>query len=326
MATNPMQYIFPGVIAAQAIYAAAKLRIPDLLASGPKTIAELAAACGAHAPSLGRLLRALSTLEMFAAGPDGRFHNTPFAEMLRSDDPQSQREGALLLPSAFMWRPLGDLYETVRTGEPAFPRVFGQRFFEYLAGHPEEADVFNAAMTQGIAWGTPALLAAYDFSRFQRLVDVGGGQGALLRDILAATPHLHGVLFDLPAVVAGAAEVLAGEIAARCEIVGGDFFDSLPAGVDAYLLKGVIHDWPDDDADRILRNVRRAIRADGTLLLVEALDSAARPAGFGDVLMLVIGGRDRSETEFRALLAATGFAVARVIATEANSVIECSPV
>jgi hypothetical protein len=189
MATNPMQYIFPGVIAAQAIYAAAKLRIPDLLASGPKTSAELAADCGAHAPALERLLRALATLEMFAPTPDGRFHNTPLTEMLRSDHPQSQREGAMLLPAPFLWRPLGELYETVRTGEPAFPRVFGQRFFEYLAGHPDDAAVFNAAMTQGIAWTTPALLAAYDFSRFERLVDVGGGQGALLRDILAATPR-----------------------------------------------------------------------------------------------------------------------------------------
>jgi hypothetical protein len=215
MATNPMQYIWPGVIAAQAIYVAAKLRIPDLLASGPKAIAELAADCGAHAPALERLLRALATLEMFAPAPDGRFKNTPLTEMLCSDHPQRLRVGALLLPAPFLWRPLGDLYESVRTGEPAFARVFGQRFFEFLAAHPAEAAVFNAAMTQGIAWTSHALLAAYDFSRFERLVDVGGGEGALLRDILAATPGLHGVLFDLPAVVARAGGILTGEIAAR---------------------------------------------------------------------------------------------------------------
>jgi hypothetical protein len=246
--------------------------------------------------------------------------------MLCSDHPQRLRDGALLLPAPFLWRPLGDLYESVRTGEPAFQRVFGQRFFEYLATHPGDAAVFNAAMTQGIAWSTPALLAAYDFSRFERLVDVGGGEGALLRDILAATPRLRGLLFDLPAVVAGAGGILAGEIAARCEIVGGDFFDSVPEGADAYLLKGVIHDWPDDDAARILRNTRRAIPAGGTLLVVEPIDSGARPAGLSDLLMLAIGGRDRSETEFRALLAAAGFELTRLIPTEASSVIECHPV
>ena len=326
MATNPMEYLWPGVIAAQAIYVAARLRVPDLLASGAKTAAELAAECGADAGALERLLRALATLEMFAPTPDGRFRNTPLTELLRSDHPQRLRDGALLLPAAFLWRPLGELYESVRTGEPAFQKVFGQRFFEYLAAHPAEAAVFNAAMTQGIAWTSSALLAAYDFSRFERLVDVGGGEGALLRDILAATPRLRGVLFDLPAVVARAGGILTGEIAARCEITGGDFFDSVPAGAEAYLLKGVLHDWPDDDAARILRNVRRAIRPDGTLLLIETVDSDTRPAGLGDLLMLVIGGRDRREADFRALAAATGFALTRIIRTEASSVIECNPV
>jgi O-methyltransferase domain/Dimerisation domain len=325
MATNPMQYIWPGVIAAQAIYVAAKLRIPDLLASGPKTIAELAADCGAHAPALERLLRALATLEMFAPTPDGRFRNTPLTEMLCSDHPQRLRDGALLLPAPFLWRPLGDLYESVRTGEPAFTRVFGQNFFEYLAAHPADAAVFNAAMTQGIAWTSHALLAAYDFSRFGRLVDVGGGEGALLRDILAATPGLHGVLFDLPAVVTRARGILTGEIGARCEIVAGDFFDCVPEGASAYLLKGVIHDWPDRDAARILRNARRAIRVDGTLLLIENVDSDARPAGLGDLLMLAIGGRDRTEADFRSILAATGFALTRIIPTEVSSVLECHP-
>ncbi len=321
-----MEYLWPGVIAAQAIYTAAKLRLPDLLASGPKTSTELAAECGAHAPALERLLRALATLEMFAPTPDGRFRNTPLTEMLRSDHPESARGGALLLPAPFLWRPLGDLYESVRTGEPAFQRVFGQRFFEYMATHPADAAVFNAAMTHGIPWTSSALLAAYDFSRFERLVDVGGGEGALLRDILAATPRLRGGLFDLPSVVAGAGAILTGEIAARCEIVGGDFFESVPQGADAYLMKGVIHDWPDADAATILRNTRRAMRPDGTLLLIENADSDARPAGLGDLLMLVIGGRDRSEAEFRSLLAGAGFALTRIIPTAASAVIECRPV
>jgi O-methyltransferase domain/Dimerisation domain len=322
-----MEYIWPGIIAAQAIYAAAKLGIADLLASGPKTIAELALDSGAHPPTLERLLRALVTLEMFAPTADGRFRNTPLSETLRSDHPQSLRDGALFLPAPFLWRPLGELYESVRTGEPAFQRIFGQHFFEYLGTHPADAAIFNAAMTQGISWTTPELLAAYDFSRFRQLVDVGGGEGALLRDILAATAKLQGILFDLPAVVAGASGILTGDIAARCRVVGGNFFDSVPEGADAYLLKSVIHDWPDDDAAGILRSVRHAMRPDATLLLVEnVIDSAARPGGLLDMLMLVIGGRERTEADFRSLVASAGFSLNRIIPTGTSSLIECHPV
>jgi SAM-dependent methyltransferase len=322
-----MEYIWPGLIAAQAMRVAAELRIADLLASGPKTIAELASETGAHPTALERLLRALSTLEMFTLAADSRFSNTPLSEMLRMDHPQSQRDSVLFLPAPFLWRPLGELYESVRTGDPAFERIFGQRFFDYLAAHPQDAAVFNRAMTQGIAWTSPALLSAYDFSRFERLVDVGGGEGALLHDILVATPRLQGILFDLPQVVAHAPEILTGGIVARCQIVGGNFFDFVPEGADAYLLKGVIHDWQDEDAARILRNARRAIRPDGTLLLIEGVvDSATRPVGLMELLMLVLGGRERTEADFRSLLSATGFSLTRIIPTETSSLIECHPV
>ncbi|MGO8786427.1 MAG: methyltransferase [Terriglobia bacterium] len=327
MPTNPMEYLWPGIIAAQAIHVVVKLRVPDLLASGPKTIAELAADTGTHPRALECLLRALTTLEMFARTPDGRFANTPPTEVLRADHPQSQRDGALLLPAAFMWRPLGELEESVRTGEASFQRIFGQCFFEYLGNHPEDAAVFNSAMTQGVSWSTPSLLTAYNFARFERLVDVGGGEGALLRDILSATPGLRGVLFDLPQVVSRASEVLTGDIADRCQIVGGDFFDSVPEGADAYILKGVIHDWPDEDAVRILRNTRRAIRSDGTLLILEGVvDSVASPVGVSELLMLVIGGRERTEDDFRFLLAASGFTLTRIIPTGRSPLIECRPV
>ncbi|HXY26470.1 MAG TPA: methyltransferase [Candidatus Acidoferrum sp.] len=326
MPTNPMEYIWPGIIAAQAIHVAAKLRLVDLLASGPKTVAELASQSGSHPVALEHLLRALSTLEIFASTPDGRFCNTPLSEMLGSSHPQSQRDSALFLPARFLWLPLGELYESVRTGDPAFQRVFGQSFFEYLGDHPADDEVFNRTMTQGIGWTTPALLAACDFSRFEQLVDVGGGEGALLGDILAATPGLRGVLFDLPQVVSHAPEILKGDVATRCEIVGGSFFDSVPEGADAYILKGVIHDWPDVDAARILHNTRRAIRPNGTLLLIEGIVDSARPVGLMELLMLVIGGQERTEGEFRSLLAATGFSLTRIISTETSSLIECHPV
>jgi O-methyltransferase domain/Dimerisation domain len=327
MPTNPMEYIWPGIIVGQAIHAAAKLRIPDLLASGPKTIAELASECGAHPPTLERLLRALSTLEIFAPTGEGRFSNTPLTEALRSDHPQSQRTAALFFPAPFLWRPLGELYESVRSGEPAFQRIFGQPFFDYLAGHSADAAVFNAVMTEGIAWTTSELLATYDFSRFERLVDIGGGEGALLQAVLDATPTLHGTLFDLPQVVTGASKILTGEVAARCQVVGGNFFDSIPQGADAYLMKGVIHDWPDIDAARILRNVRSVMRLDGTLLLMERIaDSAAHPSGLMELLMLVIGGCERTGADFRSLLADTGFSLTRIISTNASTLIECHPV
>jgi hypothetical protein len=327
MPDDPMQYIWPGIIAAQAIHAAAKLRIPDLLASGPKTISALAAESGAHSPTLERLLRVMTGFKIFACTPDGRFQNTPLSESLRSDCPGSRRDSAMFLPANFLWRPLGELYESVRTGEPAFQRIFGQTFFEYLDAHPDDATVFNAVMTQGVAWTSPALLAAYDFSRFERVVDVGGGEGALLRDILVATPGLQGVLFDLPEVVARASDILTGAIFPRCQIVGGNFFNSVPEGADAYVLKGVLHDWPDEDAARILRNTRRAIRPDGTLLLIEGVvDLGSRPVGPMELLMLVIGGRERTQAEFQSLLAATGFSLARIIPTGTSSLIECRPV
>lgn len=301
------------------MHVAARLRIPDLLAAGPRTAAELAAECGADGPTLQLFLRALTSLEMFALTDDGRFHNTPLTETLRSDHPQSMRDSALFLPAPFLWRPLGDLYESVRTGEAAFPRVFGQNFFDYLAVHADDAAVFNRVMAQGSTFTAQELLAAYDFSRFEQLVDVGGGHGTLLSGILAATSGLKGILFDLPSVVADAT--------VNCRIVGGDFFTAVPEGADAYILKGILHDWRDEDAARILRNVRRAIRSGGTLLLVEGLtDSGAGPVGLMALLMLAVGGRERTESEWRALLEITGFSLTRIIRAGRTSLLECHPI
>ena len=305
------------------MHAATKLGLADLLSSGPKSAAELAGDSGAHPPSLECLLRALSTLGVFAITSDGRFCNTPLSEVLRRDHPESQRASALFLPAAFLWRPLGELYETVRSGEPAFQRIFGQRFFDYLASHQDDAAVFNTTMTEGIGWTSSALLAAYDFSQFRILVDVGGGEGALLRAILSAASGTRGVLFDLPQVVSGAPAFLTGDVGARCQVVGGDFFNSVPEGGDAYLLKGVIHDWPDPDAIKILRNTHRAMGPRGTLLLIENVIDAHRPVGMIELLMLVLGGRERTEANFRSLLAAAGFAITRIVPAEGTAVIEC---
>jgi hypothetical protein len=327
MPTSPFQHIFPGIIVAQAVHTAVELRIPDFLASGPKTIAELATSCGAHEPTLERLLVALGTLEMFQQTTDGRYRNTPQTEVLRSDHPQSLRAVAMFLPAPYMWRALGEFSHAVRTGETAFDRASGTSFFEYLAEHPEEAAVFNRVMAQEIVWTTPALLKVYDFSRFKQLVDVGGGQGVFLSEILNATPNLRGVLFDQPQVVTEAEKRLKGNLTSRLKIVGGNFWDFVPEGADAYILKRIIHDWMDSDAARILGNVRRAISPDGTLLLVESLvDSLSHPAGLADLMMLVLGGRERTQAGFRSLLQSSGFSLSRIIPLGTYSLIESHPV
>jgi hypothetical protein len=326
MAPKTLESIYPGIVAAQAIHAAVELRIPDLLAAGPKSSLELAPACGAHAPTLERLLRALTSIEVFQRTVDGRYRNSPLAEFLRRDHPQSLWAGTMFLPAQYLWKPLGELTESIRTGESPFDRAHGQNFFAYLRSHQEEAAVFDQVMTQEILWTTPAVLRAYDFSQFNRLVDVAGGHGLFLCQIVATSPKLQGVLFDQPQVVAGAKDKFKGDVAARIQIVSGSFFESIPEGADAYVLRRIVHDWEDADAVKILGNVRRAMSAGSTLLILEALiDSATQPAGLMDLMMLVLGGRERSEAEYRELVASAGFSLKRVIPAGAYSVIECKP-
>ncbi len=237
-----------------------------------------------------------------------------------------------MLGSGFLWKSWGDLGETVRTGLPAFERTHGSPLFDYLPTHPDAAAIFNAAMTSLSSTELPRILDAYDFSRFERLVDVGGGHGALLHAILLANPRLSAVLADQPSVVTGATALRNAAFADRCEIVGIDFFLAVPVGADGYVAKSVIHDWNDQDALKILRNCRAAIKANGKLLLIERiLKPANLPdlARFRDLQMLVFvgGGCERTEAEFRALLREARFAVTRVIPTAAElSIIESQPV
>ena len=323
-----MKMIWPGALAVQAIHVAVKLALADLVAGGPKTVDELADATHTHGPSLARLLRALTTLGVFAEDTTGRSGQTPLSDTLRSDHPESARPFAMMLGAHFVWKPSGAFADAVQTGEPAFERVYGAPFFEYLAGHPEDAAVFNAAMSSSPG-SLAAIVGAYDFSRFERIVDVGGGHGRLLAAILSANPLLRGVLYDLRGVVAGASAVRQEPISRRCEIIGGDFFTGVPAGADVYILKGIIHDWNDEAALKILKNCRRAIRPDGALLLAEAvLTPPADPAtALMDILMMVLtSGRERTESEFRSLLREAGFSMVQVIRAMGASIIESRPV
>jgi hypothetical protein len=323
-----MQLLWPGAMVVQAIHVAAKLSLADRVANGPKTVTELAASAQAHGPSLGGFLRALTSLGVFVEDAEGRYGQTALSDTLRSNHPQSIRPWAMMLGTRFVWDPCGALDVTIRTGQPAFEQVYGTPFFKHLAEHQDDAAVFNAAMSS-VPAHIAAIVEAYDFSTFERIVDVGGGHGALLVRILSSYPTVRGVLYDLPAVVAGASAPREGAMVERCEIVGGDFFERVPMGADAYLLRTIIHDWTDEAALKILKNCRRAIRTDGRLLLVETvLNPSSDPASaLMNLLMMVLtGGRERTESEFRSLLREADFSLARVISTAGGSIVEARPV
>jgi SAM-dependent methyltransferase len=320
MARPPLIEMAMGYMPAQIVYVAAELGLADLLASGPRTSVELAEATGTHAPSLLRLLRALAALDVVAqTGPD-RFELTRLGGGLRSDAPNSARNFIRLLGGAEeSWKPWGELLWSVRTGERAFDRIMGVPFFDWLAGDGEKAATFNAAMSESTRYTAPGVVASYDLSPFGTVVDVGGGNGTLLAEVLLALPEAQGVLFDLPTALAAAPPVLedAG-VADRCQLVPGDFFESVPAGADAYLMKSVIHDWDDDQARTILRNCREAMAPGGRVLVVERVVPEVVTRDAAELLMIdlnmliVPGGRERTEAEYRDLFAGAGLALGAV--------------
>jgi hypothetical protein len=307
----------------QTIYLAAKLGVADLLAEGARDSAEMAKSLGVNADALYRVLRALASLGIFAEREPGYFELTPMAELLRTDVHGSLRAGAVMFGEDWHLRPWGQALHSVKTGHPSFRHVFGEEFFPYLAWNAEAAQIFNDAMDGAASVDIAAVVEAYDFSKFGRIVDVGGGHGSLIAAILQANPGLTGVLFDLPEVVAGARKILeAGGGAGRCAVDGGDFFKSVSPGGDVYTLKYIIHDWDDDRAATILKNVHSAAREKGRILLVENVIRPGNGAQFGklmDIEMLVFaGGRERSAEEFRALFASAGFELTNIIPTRSE--------
>ena len=314
-----LRHLFLSFRVSQAIYAVTELGIADQLGDGPRAVTDLARATGAHAPSLYRVLRLLASEGVFTETLDGRFALTPPAEYLRREVPGSQRPVVRYNASEPSWLAWGKLLHSVRTGEPSFPQVHGQELFAYLRAHPEDEARFGEVMTAFTAPVTQAVAAAYDFGPFRRVVDIGGGQGALIIGLLQEYPHLHGVVFDQSAVaeLAQVAIEQAG-LGQRAEAVGGDFFTEVPAGGDLYLLKWVLHDWDDAACRTILQHCRRVMPAEGRLLVVEALIPPGNKPSLTkslDVTMLVMseGGRERTSAEYEALLAAGGFRLAQAI-------------
>ncbi|AGZ50238.1 methyltransferase [Mycobacterium kansasii] len=306
--------------AAQAITVAADLGIADALANGPMTADELAAAVGADADALSRLLRALIGRGIFRRCRDGRYALTPLADALRSDADVSLAGMARFVGAPAHREHWSRLTDAVRSGHTVVPALRGKPFFDYLASEPALTEIFNQAMTSSSELSIAPVVAAYDFSDCGTVVDVGGGHGRLLAAVLTSAPQARGILFDLGHVVAGAPDLLSEHLVAdRVRIEAGSFFDEIPTGGDAYVLKHIIHDWPDDDAVRILRNVRAAAAAGTKVLLIEQVIPPHDREFMGkwvDLEMLLLAdARERTAEEYSRLLGRAGFRMTRVVAT-----------
>lgn len=322
-----MQLLWPGPLVAQAINAAAQLKIADRLAEAPQTTESLAAAASVQPRTLGRLLTALTSVGLFSMDGSGNWHNTPLSELLEVDHPRSMRPWALTIGAPFFWRPMGELHRSIVTGKESFTKVFEAPFFDYLKANPETGALFNEAMAAQ-SGALDQIPEAYDFSKFDTIADLGGGTGSVLATILRATPRLKGLLFELPDVIDEVDPSLIDEFGGRLTPQGGDFFDGVPEGLDCYMTVRVVHDWPDEEALKILRNIRQAMKPDGTLLLFEGILDENAPPYFAmmDMLMLVlVGSMERTEDEFRKLLEKAGLEVSRIIRQGRLTILECRP-
>jgi SAM-dependent methyltransferase len=299
----------------RSITVVADLGVPDRLRDGPKTAAELAAACAVDEPSLYRLLRTLAALGVFVETSPGHFALSPISDWLRSDHPQSLRDFVRIRGHKMYWQAWQALDEAVATGRSAFTLAHGAGHFDYLDAHADAARAFHAGLRSLTTQNHAGVVDAYDFGRFRKVIDVGGGEGGLLASILARHPRLRGVLLDTASAVERSADVLrrAG-VEERCDAIAGDFFEKIPRGADVAILSRILHNWIDADALRILRNCRTALPADGRLLIVEYVitdDAEGTAAKLFDLQMLVYFGaaRERDADEYRALLADAGFAL-----------------
>jgi SAM-dependent methyltransferase len=318
--------------ARQVLYAVAELGISDHLVDGPRSADEVARITGSHAPSLYRLMRTAAGLGFFTEDAEHRFSVSPLGAALQSDAPGRSRALVRCFGSPFYQHIWSEFLHAVQTGESAIGKAYGRPIFDALKSRPKESALFNEAMSALAAEEPPAVSAAYDFSQFKVLVDVGGGTGNLLATILLSNPGPQGVLFDLPQVAAQARrQIEMRGLSQRCSVVEGSFFDAIPAGGDSYMLSHVVHDWSDADCLKILANCRKVIPPGGRLLLVEHVIPAGNdfsPAKLMDMSMLAMtsGGRERTEKEYAALLAIAGFKLTRIAPTSSPvNVIEAIP-
>ena len=319
-----------GFIFTAALQPIVRLRIPDLLANGPVPVSELAAQAGVKADPLYRVLRLLASVDVVQELPGKRFAPTPVSELLRSDVPGSMRDMVVWMSNPFHFKVWGELSYSVETGKPAVEHVYGKPAFEAIYGDPEIASDFNNGMSALSRMIAPALLEAYDFSGIGTLVDIAGGHGAVLCEVLSRYPRMKGILFDIPNVIQEATYHICNlKMDDRCQTISGDFFEHVPKGGDAYYMQHIIHDWDDQPALKILGNCRRALEGNpnGVLLIVDAVvpqDSEPHTSKWLDLEMLLMpGGRERTKPEWHELMNKAGFEIARIVAMKgAESVIE----
>jgi len=306
----------------QALGSIVEIGIPDLLAKGARQSRDIAREAGVSEDGLYRMLRALASVGLFAESANRRFRLTGMGQLLRSDHPESLAGYARFVAHDSTWRPWGQLGYSVKTGMPAFDHVFNVPIFEHLSQNPEAATVFDDAMTSISATEARATSDAYDFKGVASLMDVAGGHGLLFATVLRRHKKMHGLLFDLPHVAAGAAATFArAGITGRVRIESGDFFKELPSGADAIIMKHIVHDWDDDSATRILQACHRALGPRGKVLIVDPVVPLGNTPHYGklldlEMLVLTPRGRERTKTEFVRLLRGAGFRLSRVIATE----------
>lgn len=327
-----LMQLLQGIMVTKALQAVAELGIADMLADSAKTADDLARATSTNSSALFRLLRALAGNGIFRQNDSGLFENTALSEPLRSDSPVSVRDYVIYGANDGNLRAWMRLMSVLQTGEPSYVAANGCELWEYFQQHPDLGERFDRAMTSLAAGSTQMVLQSYDFSPFKTLIDVGGGQGLFLTSILKANQHQRGTLFDLPAVAKGAMAYLTTQgVADRCAVVAGDAFKAIPAGFDAYILKNVLHDWSDDKCTVLLERCRAAIPPYGKLIVVDSVmvpGNNPHPAKWLDLHMMVaLGGRERSEDEFRSLLSRAGFTMtmAKPLPAPAVGIVEAIP-
>jgi len=310
-----------GFIVSQAISVAARLYIADHLKNGAKSIEELAQLTETDAPSLYRLMRALSSVGVFRKEADGTFFNTALSEHLREDHPDSMRSALHMICDHEHWRSHGNMLQSVKTGEIAFNYTFGMPIFPYFEQNPSAAEIFDNAMTSFSASISRAVAGTYDFSGAETIADIGGGHGLVLSTVLNANPQAKGILFDQPHVVSGAGNLLENAgVAERVELVSGDFFKEIPVEADVYLMKFILHDWNDEQCDAILANLAKSAKPGSKVLLIETVveenDNQPSASKVMDLNMLVMtGGKERTPSEYATLLEKAGFKLTNVYPT-----------
>ena len=326
-----LRQLIMGFRSSQMIYVAAKLELADRLDQCPRTAADLAADVGADPRALYRLMRALASIGIFAEGEGQTFALTPAARLLQSNVVGSLRSSALIYGDDLFWRTYGRMLHSVQTGKPAFDHCHGAPLFPYLETHPEAASLFHEAMSGFSEQESAAILAAYDFSGFSDVVDIGGGRGALVAALLTTCSHLRAVILDLEPAARGATQLLSeAGLTGRATFTAGDFFTAIPEGGDVYLMKSVLHNWDDAAAARILRNCRVAMAKNARLIVIErvipAVTGPSEAILFDINMLVVLRGQERTEKEYEELFRAADLKLVRIIPTRSHlSLIEGVP-